>query len=131
MCWPSGFECHPGNLIGLGLVKNGNGVMAVAGNNSYNGVRQLAGGVLNVANLSDYGMNGSHGNRGIDADVPMDVASCFRGGTCYTLAPLHNRPPSNRISTTGGGAIIDARVASDGILLSFTATSSPNSSRIR
>ena len=119
-----------GNLIGGGLVKNGNGVMALSGANSYTGVTTLAGGVLNVGTFSDYGVAGGLGNRA--ADTGGNVGILFRGGTLqYTGATAQSTNRAIRINADGGGgnsggATIDASGSVPSATLSFTATSSPD-----
>lgn len=108
-----------------GITKKGAGNLLLAGTNTYTGVTVLEGGILDVAQLSDYGVAGSLGARATDG-VGGEIGLLFRGGT---LRYRGNSPQSTdraiRLSTSGGGTI-DASGSSPTATVSFTATSSPN-----
>lgn len=109
-----------------GITKAGNGVMVLANTaNTYSGPTVISGGILNVASVSDYGVDGSLGNRA--ADGPGNVGILFRGGTLqYTGSTAQSTNRAVRISTDGGGGTIDASGSNPAATLSFTATSTPD-----
>ena len=87
----------------------------------------LAGGILNVASLSDYGVAGGLGNRAPGVDGGGNVGILFQGGTLqYTGSTAQSTNRGIRISTVGGGATIDASGSNPAATLSFTAASSPD-----
>jgi fibronectin-binding autotransporter adhesin len=115
-----------GALQGTGtLVKRGTGTFSLTGTNSnFSGTVILEAGIVNVASLSNYGVNGSLGNRA--SDSAANVGLLFRGGTLqYTGSTAQSTNRGIRISTTGG-ATIDASGSVGGATLSFIAASSPD-----
>jgi len=112
-------------LLGsAGLAKNGPATLSLTGTSSYSGVTTFTGGVLNAASLSDYGVEGSLGNRAADS-APGNVGLLFRGGTLrYTGATPQSTNRAVRIGTEGG--TIDASGSDPSATLSFTAASSPD-----
>jgi autotransporter-associated beta strand protein len=113
------------------LVKSGAGKWLLASTNStYVGVTTLSGGILNVANLSNYGVAGSLGKRAAaseNAGNNGEIGLLFRGGTLqYTGSTAQSTDRAIRLSTTGGGATIDASGSATSATISFTAGSSPN-----
>jgi fibronectin-binding autotransporter adhesin len=110
---------------GASLVKQGAGTAFLSSTSSYSGITILEGGILNVSNFSDYGVNGGLGNR--SADGGGNVGILFRGGTLqYTGSTAQSTNRAIRLSTTGGGGTIDASGSIPSATLSFTATSSPD-----
>jgi autotransporter-associated beta strand protein len=110
---------------GATLVKQGAGTAFLTSTSSYSGITILEGGILNVSNFSDYGVNGGLGNR--SADGGGNVGILFRGGTLqYTGSTAQSTNRAIRLSTTGGGGTIDASGSIPSATLSFTATSSPD-----
>lgn len=112
-------------LSGSGVVqKTGAGRVNILGtNHTYSGVTVLVGGALNVAGLSNYGVNSSLGNRVADADG--DVGLLFQGGTLqYTGATAQSTNRAIQLGAAGGS--IDASGSTVGATLSFTAASSPD-----
>ncbi len=106
------------------IIKTGTGRVNLVGvNNTYSGVTVLAAGALNVAGFSDYGVNGSLGNRAADADG--DVGILFQGGTLqYTGATAQSTNRAIRLGVAGGS--IEASGSTAAATLSFTGTSSPD-----
>lgn len=105
--------------------KNGPGTWYLTGNNSYGGVTTLNGGILNVASISNFGVNSSIGNRTSDASGGQ-VGIVFAGGTLqYTGSTAQSTNRAIRVSTVGGGTI-DASGSNPSATLSFTAASSPD-----
>lgn len=107
------------------LNKTGSGTWYITNtNNTYGGVTTFSGGILNVASLSDYGVNSSLGNRASDSAAGDKVGLLFRGGTLqYTGSTAQSTNRQLRISTTGG-ATIDASGSEPSATLSFTAATS-------
>ncbi len=109
-----------------GISKVGAGTLTLSGANTYSGITTLAGGVLNVASLSDYGVNGSLGNRAADTGGE-NMGLRFQGGALqYTGSTAQSTNRAIRISTVGGGGTINASGSTPAATVSFTATSSPN-----
>ncbi|TAE77444.1 MAG: hypothetical protein EAZ65_07490 [Verrucomicrobia bacterium] len=109
---------------GAGIQKHGAGTLALRGSNSYSGVTLIAGGVLNAADLGNYGQVGSLGNRASDSSG--NVGLLFRGGTLqYTGASAQSTNRAIRVSTSGG-AILDASGSNPSATVDFTATASPD-----
>jgi autotransporter-associated beta strand protein len=107
------------------VIKQGGGTLTMSSANAYSGVTTLAGGVLNVASVSNYGVPGGLGNRAADTGGE-DMGLLFQGGTLqYTGSTAQSTDRAIRISTIGG-ATIDATGSNPAATLSFTATSSPN-----
>ncbi len=121
----SGLLDISGAITGAGGVsKSEAGILNLSGANTYTGVTQLAGGILNAATFSDYGVPGSLGAR--PSDEARNVGILFQGGTLqYTGATAQSTNRAIRISTNGG-ATIDASGSTPEATLSFTATSSPD-----
>jgi autotransporter-associated beta strand protein len=112
---------------GLGITKSGAGTMVLSSvANNYSGVTTIEGGVLNVASLSNYGVDGSLGKRAASSDG-SEIGILFRGGTLqYTGSTAQSTNRAIRLSTTGGGGTIDASGSNSAATVSFTAASSPN-----
>lgn len=113
------------------LAKSGSGKWLLASTNStYIGVTTLAGGILNVANLSNYGIAGSLGKRAASSENAGgngEIGILFRGGTLqYTGSTPQSTDRAVRLSTTGGGGTIDASGSVPSATISFMAASSPN-----
>lgn len=109
----------------INLTKTGAGKWVLPAASSYKGITTLEGGILNVGILSDYGFNGSLGNRTVTDDVGGNVGILFRGGTLqYTGSTAQSTNRAIRISTAGG--TIDASGANPSATLNFTATGSPD-----
>ena len=107
-----------------GITKKGAGTMQLAATNTFTGITVLEGGILDVTQLSDYGLPGSLGSRAADG---LDVGVLFRGGTLrYRGATPQRSDRAIRLSTTGGGGTIDASGATPDAAMRFTATTSPN-----
>lgn len=102
-----------GTLTGAagGITKMGSDTLALTGTSSYGGTTIFAGGIVNVASLSDFGVDSSLGNRA--ADAGGDVGLLFRGGTLqytgstpraptagFASAPLAAAPPSTPRAAT-------------------------------
>ncbi|MGL4420561.1 MAG: beta strand repeat-containing protein [Gemmataceae bacterium] len=94
--------------------------------NSYTGTTILTGGILNVASLSNYGVDGGLGNRPSDPDN-NDIGLLFRGGTLqYTGSTPQSTNRTLRVSTDGGGGTIDASGSNPSAILTFNAATTPN-----
>jgi autotransporter-associated beta strand protein len=104
----------------LSLTKNGAGTQTLSGtNNTYTGVTTFTGGILNVANLSDYGVAGSLGARAAGQEVATNIGLRFMGGTLqYTGSTPQSTNRQIRIGTAGG--TIDASGSTPEATLSFT-----------
>jgi fibronectin-binding autotransporter adhesin len=115
-----------GTLIGNGgLTKSGAGTMVLSGANTYTGSTSFSGGIVNVANLTNYGVASSLGLRTLGDETPGGAGSIsmiFRGGTLqYTGSTPQSTDRMIRISTTGG--TIDASGTGAGTV-SFTSATS-------
>jgi len=100
------------------IQKLGAGTAVLAGVNNYSGVTTLSGGVLNAATFSNYGVDGSLGNRSSGAELGGDVGILFLGGTLqYTGSTAQSTDRQIRIGTAGG--TIDASGSGEGTI-SFT-----------
>jgi autotransporter-associated beta strand protein len=113
------------------LTKSGTGKWVLASTNStYVGVTTLSGGILNLANLSNYGVPGSLGKRTLaseNAGGLGEIGILFRGGTLqYTGSTPQSTDRAIRLSVTGGGGTIDASGSDPSATLSFTKPASPN-----
>ena len=99
------------------------------GNNDYSGVTTFTNGIVNAASFSDYGVDGSLGNRALADDTAPggNIGLLFRGGTLqYTGSTPQSTNRAIRVSTIGGGGTIDASGSVPAATLSFTAAASPN-----
>jgi fibronectin-binding autotransporter adhesin len=113
-----------GNLVQAGggsftVTKNGAGTLNLAAANGYSGVTTIAGGILNAASFSNYGVAGSLGNRDSLAEVSTNIGIRFMGGTLqYTGSTAQS---TNRQIRLGANATnsIDASGTGSGTL-SFT-----------
>jgi len=103
------------------LAKAGSGTMYLTGANSYAGITTFAAGTVNVATVSNYGVDSSLGNRAADSGAG-NVGLLFQGGTLqYTGSTPQSTDRAIRVSTTGG-AFIDASGSNSAATLSFTRT---------
>ncbi len=113
------------NLSGAnGLTKTGAGTLNLTGNNTYTGVIDFAAGIVNVANLTDYGVNGSLGARTAAQETATGsgIGLHFTGGTLqYTGSTPQSTNREIRM-LTGNGATIDASGSVPSATLSFTHT---------
>lgn len=112
-------------ISGAGMIlKTGAGRVNFLGvNHTYSGVTALTAGILNVAGLSDYGVNGSLGNRAADADD--DVGLLFQGGTLqYSGSTAQSTNRAIRLGAGGGS--IDASGSTVAATMSFTGAGSPD-----
>ena len=87
----SGTIMDSGGTASLSLVKTGPGTLTLSGMNSYTGTTIIAGGTLNAATFSDYGVMAA------SASAPRTVAretsaSCSVAARCNTPVPPRNRP---------------------------------------
>ncbi|MBN8459357.1 MAG: autotransporter-associated beta strand repeat-containing protein [Verrucomicrobia bacterium] len=106
------------------LTKSGPATLTLSGSSAYSGVTILEDGVLNAAVFSDYGTDGSLGNRAADSG-PGNVGILFQGGTLqYTGASPQTTNRAIRIGTEG--ATIDASGSVPSATLGFTASASPD-----
>ena len=101
-----------------GLTKSGSGTLSLGGANSYSGVTAISAGILNVASLSDYGVNGSLGNRlasaesatgdGIGIRLGLGTAGAtlqYTGSTAQsTNRQIRLSAANNTIDASGTGA---------------------------
>jgi len=110
------------NNCGIGNTGNiivNTGSLKLRQPNSYSGTTTLIGGILNVANLNNYGTNGGLGNRATTSEAPANIGLLFRGGTLqYTGSTAQSTNRQIRISTAGG--TIDASGTSPSATLNFT-----------
>lgn len=125
----SGTNTFAGKLGGAGtnenmlaLTKSGAGTLTLSGtDNSYSGVTTFQTGIVNIALLSNYGANGSLGNRTLASDVSTNVGLRFMGGTLqYTGGTAQTTDRAIRVGTAGG--TIDASGSVLGATMSFTKT---------
>jgi autotransporter-associated beta strand protein len=94
--------------------------------NSYSGVTLFESGIINVASVSNYGVNSSLGNHSA-SEAANDIGLLFRGGTLqYTGSTPQSSNRQIRLSTTGGGGTLDASGQVPAATLSFTAPTSVN-----
>jgi fibronectin-binding autotransporter adhesin len=116
------------NTIGGGVgVTVSSGTLALTAVNTYSGVTQITGGTLNVATLSDYGVDSSLGNRSQATDNTggENVGLLFNDGRLqYTGATAQSTNRFIRVGTSG--ATLDASGSVPEATMSFTATSSSN-----
>lgn len=95
-----------------GLIKVGNGILALAGANSYNGPTLIKGGTLSVASLANGGVDSGLGNSSNAAsNLQLDAGTTLRytGGTASTdRAMTLNATSGTAIATldaSGSGAV--------------------------
>ena len=102
------------------LTKTGTGSWYLSGANSYSGVTSILGGTLNVANLTNYGVAGSLGNRARSAEIsPSQIGLVLNGGTLqYTGSTAQSTNREIRVGL--GGATLDASGSSPSATMSFT-----------
>lgn len=116
------------NTIGGGIdLAVSSGTLALGASNTYTGVTRLSGGTLNVATLSNYGADGSLGNRSqeLDATGGENIGLLFNTGRLqYTGSTPQATNRSIRVGL--GGAVLDASGSLPEATMSFTAASSPN-----
>ncbi len=117
------------NLVsGTGdIVMAGSGRVFITGTaNTYSGATRFAGGILNVASLSNYGVNSSLGNHS-STETASAMGLRFQGGTLqYTGATAQSTDRQICLSTIGGGGTLDASGSTPLATLSFTAPASLN-----
>jgi autotransporter-associated beta strand protein len=101
------------------------GTVFLSGNNSYTGVTTFGGGIVNVANLTNYGVAGSLGQRAVDTNPPVsNVGLRFMGGTLqYTGSTAQSTDRDIRVGNAG--ATLDASGSNPAATMSFT-KSGPN-----
>ena len=114
------------------LQKTGAGKWLIANSdNPYTGETIIAGGILNVASVSDYGVVSSIGSRagsgtgGASLDENSSVTGVglhFRGGTLQYTGSTPQSTNRNIRILNGNGATIDASGSVPGATLSFTHT---------
>lgn len=100
------------------LTKTGSGMLTLSGANTYSGATAISAGILNVASLSDYGVNGSLGNRlasaetatgeGIGIHLGLGTAGAtlqYTGSTAQsTNRQIRLSAANNTIDASGTGA---------------------------
>ena len=106
------------------LTKAGTGTWTLSGANSYSGVTAISAGILNVASLSDYGVNGSLGNRLASAETATGDGIGIRLGSGTTGATLQYtgstaQSTNRQIRLSAANNTIDASGTGAGTL-SFT-----------
>ena len=107
-----------------GVTQSGSGTLVLNGTNTYTGVTTFDAGIVNVANLTNYGVAGSLGNRACGDEAVTDVGLYFEGGTLqYTGSTAQSTDRFIRVGLTGG--TIDASGSNTGATMSFT-NSTPN-----
>ncbi len=101
------------------------GTVFLSGNNSYTGVTTFGAGIVNVANLTNYGVAGSLGQRAVDTNPPVsNVGLRFMGGTLqYTGSTAQSTDRDIRVGNAG--ATLDASGSNPAATMSF-AKSGPN-----
>ena len=105
------------------ITKSGLATLALKGSNSYSGVTIIEDGVLNAASFSDFGVDGSLGNRA--PDIGEEIGLLFQGGTLqYTGSTAQSTNRTIRVGLEG--ATIDASGSVPAATLSFTAATSSN-----
>jgi autotransporter-associated beta strand protein len=108
------------------LVKSGAGTAMLTGSSSYSGVTIFGGGVVNAATFANNGTASSLGV-GTGDTAGDNIGLLFRGGVLqYTGSTAQTTDRAIRVSTTGGGATIDASGSVPSATLSFTRASMPN-----
>lgn len=123
---------YSGEITGSGGVdavqKTGAGIQYLTGNNSYTGVTQFKGGILNVASIGNYGVNSSLGARpqALEQSAGTLVGLHFLGGTLqYTGSTPQSTDRQIRLQA---GAAVTNTIDASGVgagTLSFT-YSAPN-----
>ena len=107
----------------INLVKSGSGKWVLPTPSSYKGNTMLAGGILNVGSLSDYGADGALGNHDSAAEGGGNVGILFQGGTLqYTGSTPQTTNRAIRVSTNGGGGTIDASGSNSAATVTFSRT---------
>lgn len=126
----SGVGTIEGVISGTGgITKSGSGTWKLTGANTYTGETTFAQGVVNVANLTNYGVAGSLGNRlesaeGSGGTANSNIGLHFMGGTLqYTGATAQSTNRNIRVGLAGG--TIDASGSNPAATMNFT-KSTPN-----
>jgi autotransporter-associated beta strand protein len=106
-----------------GITKAGAGTLTITNAaNSYTGVTTFQTGITNAAVLSDYGVDGSLGNRAAASEVPANIGIHFTGGTLqHTGSTAQSTNRAIRIGTAGG--TIDASGSIPEATMNFTKSS--------
>ena len=121
-----------GRSVASFLSKSGTGTLKLNGTNTYSGITIFGGGVVDVAEFSNYGEDGGLGNRDVRRERGREVGLLFHGGTLrYSGSTAQSTDRAIRINAEGsdegpGGAVIDASGSNPDATLSFTAASSPD-----
>lgn len=121
----SGAISGDGGTVGFtgGLTKVGTGTLTLSGSSSYSGETYIRSGTVNIANLSNYGVNGSLGNRLESQEgtgASKTVGLHFDGGTLqYTGSTGQSTNRGIRVGLAG--ATLDASGSGSGTM-SFTKT---------
>jgi fibronectin-binding autotransporter adhesin len=107
-----------------GVTQKGSGTLVLNGTNTYAGVTTMDAGIVNVANLTNYGVAGSLGNRAFSDEAITDIGLYFEGGTLqYTGSTAQSTDRFMRVGLTG--ATIDASGSNSGATMTFSNTA-PN-----
>lgn len=104
--------------------KAGSGTWFLTNNaNNYTGETILAGGILNVSSVSDYGVPSAIGARTLaeENNTVTGISLHFQGGTLqYTGSTPQNTNRQIRVLNGTGGSTIDASGSNSGATLNFT-----------
>ena len=123
----SNFNATAGTVAMLAFSGTNGGILYITGtNNSYTGATNISGGTVNVASLSNYGQNGSLGNRSLALEgsgstdpIGIHIGSTTFGATLQYTG-LTAQSTNRQVRLSAANNTIDASGSSGTATMSFT-----------